>query len=238
MARRAPPLAFGAVFAAWLPGAARSGHDVLLRALTGLGEGPHPTGYGDGRGPPSRPHHVRPAAGTFSACTLVLATDPGTAAEWVAAAFGALRWKRRASDVAHREGASLWEVGGAARAFFLDDLDVLRLVTPRAAAFFSTGGPSRRSSPTPPRTAPSSRRRRAAPARGRGPRRGAPARRRPSVDECLRPARRLSRRPAVAQAPLPRLLSTPTRWTRGRASSLTRFRVGIKTRIVGCRPIP
>ncbi|MET3976536.1 hypothetical protein ABIE39_002844 [Cellulosimicrobium sp. 4261] len=80
-----------------------------------------------------------PPRGTFSACTLVLATDPGTAAEWVAAAFGALRWKRRASDVAHREGASLWEVGGAARAFFLDDLDVLRLVTPRAAAFFSHG---------------------------------------------------------------------------------------------------
>lgn len=80
-----------------------------------------------------------PPRGTFSACTLVLGTDPETAARWVAAAFGALRWKRRASDVAHREGASLWEVGGAARAFFLDDLDVLRLVTPRAAAFFSHG---------------------------------------------------------------------------------------------------
>ncbi len=99
---------------------------------------------------------------------------------------------------------------GAARAFFLDDLDVLRLVTPRAAAFFSHGravatvqpdaaahrtvvtAPSRGTC-TRPRSAP-----------GR-----APARRRPSVDECLRPARRLSRRPAVAQAPLPRLLSTP-----------------------------
>ncbi|MBN0040767.1 hypothetical protein JN535_11390 [Cellulosimicrobium cellulans] len=34
------PLAFGAVFAAWLPGAARAGHAVLLRALTGLGERP------------------------------------------------------------------------------------------------------------------------------------------------------------------------------------------------------
>ena len=38
------PLAFGAVFAAWLPGAARSGHDVLLRALADLGEGPDPHG--------------------------------------------------------------------------------------------------------------------------------------------------------------------------------------------------
>ena len=38
------PLAFGAVFAAWLPGAARSGHDVLLRALAGLGEGRDPHG--------------------------------------------------------------------------------------------------------------------------------------------------------------------------------------------------
>ncbi|MCR1982691.1 hypothetical protein NSA53_10645, partial [Cellulosimicrobium cellulans] len=38
------PLAFGAVFAAWLPEAARSGHDVLRRALTGLGEGLDPHG--------------------------------------------------------------------------------------------------------------------------------------------------------------------------------------------------
>ncbi|MFF8346046.1 hypothetical protein ACF049_06820 [Cellulosimicrobium funkei] len=166
-----------------------------------------------------------PPRGTFSACTLVLATDPGTAAERVAAAFGALRWRRRASDAAHREGASLWEVGGAARGFFLDDLDVLRLVTPRAAAFFSHGravatvqpdGAAHRTVVTlslvegqalVPREL---RRRRAAPARGRGPRRGVPARRRPGVDERLRPARRFPRPPAVAQAPVPRFLSTRT----------------------------
>jgi hypothetical protein len=90
---------------------------------------------------PRRPVPITsdPPRGTFSACTVVLATDLETAARWVADAFGALRWKRRASDTAHREGASLWEVGGAARAFLLDDLDVLRLVTPRAAAFFSHG---------------------------------------------------------------------------------------------------
>ncbi|QJW35300.1 hypothetical protein [Cellulosimicrobium protaetiae] len=88
---------------------------------------------------PPVPITLDPPRGTFSACTLVPATDPETAARWVAAAFDALRWKRRASDVAHREGASLWEVGSAVRAFFLDDLDVLRLVTPRAAAFFSHG---------------------------------------------------------------------------------------------------
>ncbi|QJW35301.1 hypothetical protein [Cellulosimicrobium protaetiae] len=38
------PLAFGAVFAAWLPGAARAGHDVLLRTLAGLGERADPDG--------------------------------------------------------------------------------------------------------------------------------------------------------------------------------------------------
>jgi len=80
-----------------------------------------------------------PPRGAVPACTLVLAADPETTAAWVAAAFAALRWKRRASDVARREGAALWEVGGAARAFLLDDLDVLRWVTPRATAWFSHG---------------------------------------------------------------------------------------------------
>ena len=36
------PLAFGAAFAAWLPGAARAGHDALLPTLSGLGETPDP----------------------------------------------------------------------------------------------------------------------------------------------------------------------------------------------------
>ncbi|MFJ4233438.1 hypothetical protein [Cellulosimicrobium cellulans] len=36
------PLAFGVVFAAWLPGAARAGHDVLLPTLADLGETPDP----------------------------------------------------------------------------------------------------------------------------------------------------------------------------------------------------
>jgi len=88
---------------------------------------------------PPVPVTLDPPRGQIPTVSVVLATDPSTAAAWVAEAFGSQRWKRRASDAAHQAGAALWEIGGAGRAFFLDDLDVLRWVTPRATAFVSHG---------------------------------------------------------------------------------------------------
>jgi hypothetical protein len=69
----------------------------------------------------------------------MLRADPPTTAGWVAESFRALRWKQRPSDAAQREGAALWVVGGPVREFFLDDLDVVRWITPRAAAYLAHG---------------------------------------------------------------------------------------------------
>ncbi|MBN0040768.1 hypothetical protein JN535_11395 [Cellulosimicrobium cellulans] len=88
---------------------------------------------------PPVPITLDPPRGQIPTVSVLLATDASTAAGWVAEAFGSQRWKRRASDAAHRAGAALWEIGGAGRAFLLDDLDVLRWVSPRATAFVSHG---------------------------------------------------------------------------------------------------
>ncbi|MGM7421970.1 hypothetical protein [Cellulosimicrobium sp. CpK407] len=107
---------------------------------------------------PPVPITLDPPRGQIPTVSVALDTDPATAAGWVAEAFGSQRWKRRASDAAHQAGAALWEIGGAGRAFFLDDLDVLRWVTPRVTALVAHGravatvGPLDRGAGRPPAT--------------------------------------------------------------------------------------
>ncbi len=91
------------------------------------------------RSRPPVPVTQDPPRGAFPTCTFVLSVDPSTAAGWVAESFRALRWKQRPSEAAQRAGAALWVVGGPVREFFLDDLDVVRWITPRAAAYLAHG---------------------------------------------------------------------------------------------------